>query len=405
LIVEMSGIYGRQILEGIARYLRSHAPWSVFLEQRELRAAPPPWLLRRPWDGIICRSTTRPLARAFLRRGIAAVDLNDLYGETGLPRIWSDMPAIGRMGAEHLLERGFRNFAFCGFSGETWSAARCEGFATAVREEGYSCTLYESPWHGRHAPEWGKDQEQLAAWIATLPKPVALMACNDVRGQQVLDACHRANVLVPEEVAVLGVDNEQVLCELCNPPLSSIAPNPERIGYEAAELLDQLMAGKKAPAEERRIEPLGVVTRQSTDVLGIDDPDIAAALSYIREYACRGATVEAVAEHVAVSRSVLERRFRKYLKHSPQTEIRRVQLKCVKRLLTETDLALDKIARLAGYVHPEYMSVVFKRVTGLTPGEFRKQAGSEPASGNNGAKHLKKKDSRSHFPDAGISIS
>jgi LacI family transcriptional regulator len=373
LIVEMSGAYGRQILEGIAKYQRSHQPWSVFLEQRELRAPPPPWLLRRPWDGIICRSMTPALARAFLRRGIPTVDLNDLHGNLRLPRIGSDMVAIGRTGAEHLLERGLRNFAFCGFSHEAWSDGRRDGFRARVRESGFDCAVYESAWHGPHVPPWDKDQQRLAAWLRSLRKPVGLLACNDLRGQQVLNACHTLDLDVPDEIAVVGVDNEQVLCELCDPPLSSVVPNPERIGYEAAALLERLMAGAPATADELLIPPIAVVARQSSDVTRVDDADVAAALTFIRKHACGGVTVDQVVAHVAVSRSILERRFRKHVGHSPQTEIRRVQLKRVQQLLVQTDLSLEAIARLAGYLHPEYMSVVFKRVTGNTPGQYRQQ--------------------------------
>ena len=373
LIVESSGIYGRQILEGIAKYLRCHRPWSVFLEQRELRTPPPPWLLRRRWDGILCRSTTRRLAQAFLRHRIPVVDLNDLYGGLGLPRIWSDMRAIGRLGAEHLLERGFRKFAFCGFSHEAWSDSRREGFAATLRERGSSCAVYQSPWHGPHVPAWDKDQQQLGVWLRSLPKPVGLFACNDVRGQQVLNACRSLDLDVPEELAVVGVDNERVLCELCDPPLSSVAPNPERIGYEAATLLDRLMGGERATADEILIPPVGVIARQSSDITRIDDPDVAAAVTFIRKNACSGISVEQVVAHVAVSRSILERRFRSHVGHSPQTEIRHVQLKRVKQLLVETELSLESIARLSGYQHPEYMSVVFKRSTGITPGLFRKE--------------------------------
>jgi LacI family transcriptional regulator len=371
LIVEMSGIYGRQILQGIARYIRSHKPWSIFLEQRELRAPPPPWLLRRQWDGIICRSTDRALARRLLRHEIPAVDLNDLYGGLGLSRICSDMRAIGQLGAEHLLERNFRQFAFCGFEEETWSALRRDGFVATVEAAGCSFDLYESPWHGRNVPEWGKDQERMARWIRTLPKPLGLMACNDVRGQQVLNACRSVDAAVPDEVAVVGVDNEEVLCELCDPPLSSVMPNPEQIGYEAAELLDRLINEGRTPVEERAIKPLGVVARQSTDVLGIEDPDVAAAVRHIRENACNGLTVDDLVAALSVSRSLLERRFRRCLRRSPQQEIRLVQLKRVRQLLSETTLTLDAIAALAGYEHPEYMSVVFKRLTGQTPGEYR----------------------------------
>jgi len=379
LIVEMSGIYGRQILEGISNYQKSHRAWSIFLEERELRAPPPPWLLRKRWDGIICRSTTRQLARAFREKHIAAIDLNDLYGGLGLPRICSDMRAIGRLGAEHLLERGFHNLAFCGFSREAWSTERWAGFAERVSKAGGTCSLYESPWHGGHAPAWQEDQRKIGRWVRSLRKPVGVMATNDVRGQQLLDACRAVDVAVPEEVAVLGVDNDEVLCELCDPPLSSVVPNPQGIGYEAAEMLDGLMARRKASAEEHLIQPLCVASRRSTDVLSIEDHYVAAAVRFIRERACGGVTVDDVVRHTGISRSLLERRFRTYLGRSPQGEIRAVQLKRVKQLLGETDLSLEEIAELAGYAHPEYMSVVFKRVLGLTPGAYRKEVTAEGA--------------------------
>ena len=374
LIIEMSGIYGRQILDGIARYVRTHRPWSVFLEQRELRAPTPPWLLRTRWDGILCRSTDRRLANTLLRRKIPTIDLNDIYRDLGLPRIWSDHRAIGRLGAQHLLERGLQHFAFCGFTKETWSDFRCDGFSETVRAAGHSFAVYKSPWHGSDVPEWTADQENIRRWLLELPKPLGLMACNDVRGQQALNVCRSADLAVPEEVAVVGVDDEKVLCQLCDPPLSSVVPNPERLGYEAAEMLDQLMDGQEVPVTERLIEPIEVVVRQSTDVLGIDDPEIAAAARYIRENACNGIAVNDVVDHLSVSRSLLERRFRKYLGRSPQEEIRLVQIKRAKQLLAETDLTLDVIAKLAGYVHPEYLSVVFKRMTSQTPGEFRRHA-------------------------------
>jgi LacI family transcriptional regulator len=198
------------------------------------------------------------------------------------------------------------------------------------------------------------------------------MACNDVRGQQILDACNRVELAVPEEVAVIGVDNDELLCELCNPPLSSVIPNPECIGYKAAELLDRLMAGKKPEPDPLRIAPLGIATRQSTDVLAIDDPEVAVAVKFIREHACEGARVNSILAHVPLSRSILERRFRKYLGHSPQQMLRGTQLERVKQLLIKTDLPLSKIAELAGFKHTEYMCVAFKRQVGRSPGAFRR---------------------------------
>jgi LacI family transcriptional regulator len=374
LMVETTLIYGRHLLRGIIRYLRSHQPWSVFFELRELGASPPDWLKNWRGDGIISRPTNPALAELLRKKKIPVVNLNDVYSDLGLPLIESDHEAIGRLAAEHLLERGFRQFAFCGFSGHAWSGKRREAFRTAVGKAACSCTIYESPWGGPKAHPWEEEQQAIGDWLQSLPRPVGVLASNDMRGQHVLDACQRVHLGVPEEVAVVGVDDDALLCELCDPPLSSVVPNAERVGYEAAALLDQLMAGAKPPRQALLIEPLGVTARQSTDVLAIDDAHVASAVRYIREQACHGATVNDVLEQVPLSRTILERRFRKYLGRSPQAEIRAVQLKRVKQLLGETDLRLEQIAELAGYEHPEYLSVVFKRETGLTPGKYRRQA-------------------------------
>ena len=372
LVIETSLVYGRRIVRGITSYIHAHQPWSVFLDQREDQSPAPAWLESWRGDGVICRMTNLRLAEALVRTGVPIIDLND-YLDLGLPGIWSDHAAIGRLAARHLLECGFRQFAFCGFSGQKWAIHRRDGFSHFIEQSGHPCTVYESRWTQRHSRPWEQERQKLAAWIESLPKPVGIMACNDMRGQQVLDACRAAEVAVPDEVAVIGVDNDELLCELCDPPLSSVVPNPERIGYEAAAWLDELMSGRRLTERERRIEPQGIATRQSTDVLAIEEPSIAAAVRLIRQTACSGLTVPQIVERVGVSRSVLERGFHKYLGRTPQAEIRQVQVKRVKELLAQTELPLAEIAELAGYEHPEYMCVVFKRETGCTPGEFRRQ--------------------------------
>lgn len=214
----------------------------------------------------------------------------------------------------------------------------------------------------------------MADWLAGLEPPLAIMACNDVRGQQVIDACSKLNLVVPEQVAIVGVDNDELLCRICSPPLSSVIPNAETVGFRAAELLAQLMNQEDPPEPMQLIEPLGIATRQSTDVVAIEDRDLAAALHYIREHACRGLSVSEVVKHNTISRSTLERQVRKYLGRTPQEEIRHVQIKRAKELLMATDLPAERIAVLCGFEHPEYLFVVFKRITGLTTTEFRRQA-------------------------------
>ncbi|MEM9645494.1 MAG: DNA-binding transcriptional regulator [Planctomycetota bacterium] len=374
LIVETSSVYGRDLLSGIVRFMRMHDQWSVFLEQRDLWKQPPSWLNDWHGDGIISRATTPRLLEAIASTGVPLVEVTDRRGESELPQIRSDDSAIGRTGAEHLIERGFKRFGFCGFKGEAWSKRREEAFVSAVNAKSVSeCSRFNSAWHGPSARTWEAEQESIVTWLRQFVPPFAIMACNDLRGQQVIDACSTLNLAVPEQVAVIGVDNDALLCRVCSPPLSSVIPNAELVGFKAAETLAQLMNDESVHQKIQRIEPLGVATRQSTDVVAIDDRGIAAALHYIREHACKGLSVAEVVRDSAVSRSTLERQMRKYLGRTPQEEIRHVQVKRVKELLLTTDLSAERIASLCGFEHPEYLLVVFKRITGLTTTEFRRR--------------------------------
>ncbi len=373
LDVETSLVYGRRILEGIARYLRANRPWSICLEQHELSSNPLELLKRWSGDGIITRTATKESIKLMRRRRLAIIDLGDIHPHLGMLRISSADMVIGRMAAEHLLERGFENFACCGFAGEHWSERRRDGFVGEIGHKGFTAQVYESPRAGQQA--WKRDQMRLVEWLGSLRKPLGVFATNDLRGQHILDACAQLDLAVPENVAVIGVDNDEIVCGFCQPSLTSIIPNPERIGYEAALWLDRLMEGEKPTTTEIEIPPLGIAVRQSSDVYAVADPAVASALSFIRARACEGVTVNDVLNHLSVSRSWLERSFRKLVKHSPQAEIRDVQLKRCKELLRTTNLPLDKIAHLAGFEHPEYMSVVFKRALKETPGNYRKQNG------------------------------
>lgn len=374
LIVETSSGYGRRALDGIVRFMRTHDDWSVFLEQRDLVKKPPAWLSKWDGDGIISRATTPELMDAVTALGVPFVELMDREEKTSRPHVRSDDEGIGRLAADHLLERGFRSFGFCGFKREAWSDRRREGFVGRIAEAGFDCEVYASPWNGAGTRSWGVEQERLAGWLGGLRKPLAIMACNDIRAQHVLDACSNENLSVPEEVAVIGVDNDDLLCRVCSPPLSSVISNAEGVGYRAAELLADLMKGRPAPEGSEMIPPVGIATRQSTDVVAIDDPATARALRYIRENACRGISVDDVVGNAPLSRSTLERRLRQHLGRTPQEEIRVAQIKRARELLATTDLPVEEIAGLVGFEHPEYMHFVFKKLTGTTPGAFRKQA-------------------------------
>lgn len=378
-MVETSLGFGRDVLAGVSKYLIQHGPWSVHLGYKELISAPPEWLQGWDGDGVISRSTTPELAEWFLSRGLPVVDLTDMYGRNALPSIWNDHDEIGALGATHLIERGFQSFAFCGFSDQLWSRQRRAGFERVVERSGFKTLTHSTPW-GK-SDSWENQQQAIGAWLRTLPKPLGLMACNDVRALDVLDAARRVHVSVPEQIAVLGVDDDAVVCNMCDPPLSSIAVNGRRVGYEAAELLDYLMQQRdqgisfqdiaKQHSIHKSVPPVEVVTRASTDTLAIADMSIASAVRLIREQACNGLTVNDVLKATGLSRSILERRFRKHLGRSPQAEIRNARLKRVKELLAETPMSLEQIAARTGFEHTEYLSVMFKREVGITPGTYR----------------------------------
>ena len=360
------------MLRGVAHYERLHRSWEAFLDDEARAETDAHWLLSKKWDGVISRHTTPQFATLCARRRIPLVDLNDTPPHGGVPKIRPDNVGIGHLGAEHFLERGFRNFAFCGFSNDGWSCERRDGFVEALALAGHRGEVHDVEYPGGLTPEWdAREIAALARWLAALPKPVGVMCCNDLRALEVLEAAQNARQLVPEEVAILGANNDTIRCELCSPPLSSVATNPFQSGYQAAETLDLLMDGKRPPSSDVRIDPIEVVTRHSTDVLAIHDRNVAAALSYIREHACEGVTVGDVVRHAAAARSQIERKFRQYLGRSPQAEIRRVQVARIRQLLHETDFPLKKIAELTGFEHVEYMCVLFKRLADETPGAYR----------------------------------
>jgi LacI family transcriptional regulator len=288
-----------------------------------------------------------------------------------LPWVETDDAAIARLAAEHLLERGFRHFAFCGDARFNWSRWREGHFRARIEAAGHALHRHEAP-AGARDP--AAETVALRRWLLELPKPVGILAAYDIRGQRVLDACRGAGLAIPDEVAVLGVDNDELLCELASPPLSSVMPNTLRTGYEAAALLDRMMRGEAVRPVAHLIPPVGVVARQSTDVLALEDRAVAQAVRFIREHACEGINVGDVLQGVTLSRRVLEQRFRRLLGRTPREEILQVRLARVKQLLTETDLTLYRVAERTGFEHVEYLSVVFKRETGRTPRQFRTAA-------------------------------
>ena len=373
LLVETSNVYARNMLAGIEDYIRTHGPWTVNLAETGRGDALPSWFARWKGDGIIARIENEQIAAALAAKRLPVVDLSFAHLLPTAATFTTDNAAIGRVAAQHFAGRGFEHFAYCGRSEFTWSIDRGEHFERAVSALGFTCHTFGQ---SRMVATGGDSEtDDIAAWLAGLPRPLALLACYDLRGQQVLDAARRAELAVPEQVAVLSVDNDELLCALSPPPLSSIILNGQRTGWLGAEALARLMAGEKVPGDVHRIPPIGIATRQSTDTLAVADTQLARALRFIRERACDGITVADILANAPMARRSLENRMRATIGRTPNDEILRVKLARAQQLLSTTELNLTEVAGRCGFRHSEYFSVVFKREIGVTPGEYRKSHG------------------------------
>jgi LacI family transcriptional regulator len=371
LLIETSNAYARGLLGGIQAYIREHRPWSIYLAEHGRGDISPPWLTKWKGDGVIARIENGAIASAIAALKIPVVDMSAGRLLPGLPWCEIDEEGIARLAVDHFLARGFKHFAWCGDSRFVWSKMRGEAWTAALAMSGYGVHSWQSS--GKFAPDDDAETDAIAKWTASLPRPVAVFACYDIRGRQVLDACRRTGQQVPDEVAVLSVDNDELLCSLAHPPLSSIVPNALRTGYEAAALLDRMMAGDRPGPERHLIPPTSLVTRQSTDVLAVEDRNVARAVRFIREHACEGICVDDVVRDAGLSRRLLEARFKRHLGRSPHEEITRIQILRVKDLLSHTSLPLAEIASRTGFRYVEYLSAVFKHKVGVPPGQFRNE--------------------------------
>ena len=365
LLIETSNAYARGILRGVMAYVREHRPWSLRLTEHGRGEVGRGELAEWQGHGIIARIENQKIASTLrdFRRPVVDVSAARLLPK--LPWVETDDAAIAKAAAEHLLARGLANFGFYGDDRFNWSRWRQAAFHEHIAAAGLTC---------RDAPQ-DRGSRRLAVWVRELPKPAGVMACYDIRGRELIDACRAAEVEIPDEVAVIGVDDDELLCELSDPPLTSVIPDVRRTGWVAAEILDAWMSGSRPADLGHPIPPLGITTRRSTDTLAIEDPDLATAVRFIREHACDGISVADVVGKLPLSRRVLESRFERVLGRSPHAEILRVRLERVKQLLTQPGWTLDAIAHRTGFRHGEYLSAVFKRETNLTPGAYRRQHG------------------------------
>lgn len=377
LLVETSREVGRAILSGIERYARLYGPWTFHLFPGDLVQQ-----LNdvQTWDamGIIARIETPEVAQVILNQGLPTVAL-DLYEDqksaSGAFRNTSEVCVnsyeVGRVAAEHLLERRFDQYAFvCEVNNVLWSKERERGFGQVLGRAGYDYYRYTP---SRKSIPWGEEIPELGRWLESLPKPVGLMAAMDVRGRQVIAACQEAGIRVPEDVAVLGVDNDPLLCKMCSPRMSSVILDSENGGYQAARILDGLMKGRIREKKTFLINPTGIASRESTERSKISDPLINQAIRFINLNSMIALSVQEVVNHVGSSRRLLEIRFQNVLGRSILQEISRARLDRVKQLLEKTDLKVREIADVCEFGTDGYLCRFFHRETGQTISEFRTQ--------------------------------
>lgn len=373
VILQLWQNFDRGILQGIASYVREGHDWSVFVEEVEHQRIPD----FKAWqgDGLIVNFDNPHVVRALRRvdKPIIAVGGGGGWHDpaSGIPYVATDDETIGRMAAEHLMSCGLGNFAFCGYPKNRtnpWMMNRKQGFTQRLAEAGFTCHAF----HGRHttATHWQDVLSELSGWLRKLPLPVGIMGCYDYRARHVLEACKSLGLRVPDDVALIGVDDD-IVCELADPPLSSIRQGRHRIGYSAAAALDLLMSGKRGVPMRQVVAPVGIVPRQSSNILCVADQALATALRTIRERACMGLQACDVAEQVGLSRNTLDKRCKAHIGRSLDLEIRRVRLECAKDLLARTTLPLREIARKAGFGSEQYLSSVFSTVVGCRPSRYR----------------------------------
>ncbi len=371
LLIETSLYVGRGILAGVSHYIKKHEPWAVYAFPHGLDQPPPQWFDRWQGDGIIARIQNQSIADAVASKNVPVVDVLGVCSVPNSALVHVDDPAIAEMAADHLIDNGFREFAYFGLAKENWSLARELAFKERVTSTGGSCETMLLSRQVMENTDWVIQVEQVADWIKTLPQPVGIMLCSDVEGLLVQEACRAAGRVIGRDIGLVGVGNDRTLCELSHPPLSSVDVDIESVGYQAAALLDSLIAGAPMPKEPNFIKPSYVMARKSSDFVAVDDPLLARALEYISEHYAEPIELEDIAKNAGFSRSVLQRRFRDHLNHSVFDHVTSVRIRRAIDLL-QTDLAIDEIAELSGFSYAQTMGRVFRRKLGKSPKHYRR---------------------------------
>lgn len=373
IMIDTSRASGRKFLAGAEKYISSIADWEVYVQ-------PSDYLKKNPSGSVMGVSLSK-LDGLLVRDAIDTVRvmnlkipkvINDTLREI-IPNsstIITDSEHIGKTGAEHFISLGFSNFAFCGFKEFPWSRKRLQGYMEHLEKNGIkNIFTFENEFFRQHQSVIGR--WKVSEWLKHLPRPVCVFACNDDRAMSVLESCKIAGLSVPEEVAVLGVDNDELVCNLSSPSLSSIELDFERAGFDAAEHLNALI-NNKSENKVITVSTVEIVQRRSTDILAVEDEEVVSALIYIKQHFHKSIHASDVVNATCVSRRELERRFKKCIKRTIKSEIERLRVEMIKNKLVKTNLSIFQIANELEFTDPEHFSRYFKNTTGISPLEYKR---------------------------------
>jgi LacI family transcriptional regulator len=373
VLVETDDSWGCSVIRGIADYSQNQGHWNLLIDPRDhdsRSALPDLW----DGDGVIARLGTRLQVNQLRSRKLPVVNVDTIFsGLPGVCDVVTDDLQRAKLAFAHLRDRGFEKFAYFAPPSQRYSTSRGKEFVELVRREGFQCSEYKPGYRVGRKIGWGEQQRRVSRWLASLPRPVAILTVDAQHGRQLAETCALSDVRVPDQVAILAGDTDDLMCEVCTPPLSSVSLAGRRIGYEAAAMLDRMISGQSVPRGPIRIPPHGVISRQSTDILAIDDDTVVRALRFIQAKAFQDIVVKDILHEVPVSRRSLEIQFRKYLGRSPAEEIRRVRLDKGRELLARTDMSIGEIATACGFANGTRFGVAFRKRFGTTPLAYRKQ--------------------------------
>jgi LacI family transcriptional regulator len=377
LLSDFSEEYYKNLLRGITQYSRDHGPWTFCkmpTYYRETLGIDGILQWAREWeaDGIIGQFYNDEEVEKFTEAKIPVIAQDFKERFTDIPNITGAYRETGRMGAEYFLKKGFKHFAFYGFGNIVWSRERAEGFEERINEAGYEVQYYEHK-DSRGIDLWYYKPSALSDWLKSLPKPIALMACDDNQGHHITEAARHAGIRIPDELAVLGVDNDEMICDLSDPPLSSIELDSEKSGYEAARLMEQMIEDKVCYGPDIVVKPTQVITRHSTDIFASKDKYIVSALKYIHGNLDKNLKVDQVLKEVPLSRRSLEKRFIMTTGYPVYEYIYNQRIEKFTQKLLETDMTIFEIALDLGLSDSKNIARQFKQIKGMTPMEYRKQ--------------------------------